>query len=315
MSKKVTFVTGYFKVPGYNFEEHLKQAAKLSLSISHPLVIYCEPDTVNQIREEREKYGYLTRYIVKPFETIEFYSKIEKVKENRVTLPRADVENTPEYMIASCYKAKMLHETATNNIFDSTHFAWINFTLPYDEQRSNLNIINNIVSNVADSVRMCLINYNLKADTLDLEKYYHQHGKCGVAGSFFTASRANMLTYTEKFIDCFNRTVDSGYGHGDEQLIMQVYFEQLDAANTQTNQTSQLFDFYYGDYGFVLCNYLAMVAPESKHALLYFVLPNAHKDNNMQIVRSAAKYLINGYKNNNIDISKEDMAKIIEYLM
>jgi hypothetical protein len=314
MSRKVTFVTGYFKLPGYNSQEHINQAAKLSLSISHPLVIYCEQDTVDQIRAERDKYGYLTRYIVKPLNTFEFYNKLETIKKNRLTRPRVDVENTPEYMISSCNKVLMLQETVSNNIFDSTHFAWINFTLPFHETYSNLNIINNIVANISNKIRMCFINYTPKADTLDLEKYYHQNGKCGIAGSFFTGSRETMLKYTKKFIDCFNRTVDSGYGHGDEQLILQVYFEQHNITNAELSSID-LMEFYFGDYQHVLCNYLDMVAHDSKHALQYFILPNAYKDNNMHIVKSAVKYLMNGYKKKLFDLSTDDLCKIIEYLV
>jgi len=316
---QITYVTGYFELLNAerNFDVYLERASKFTLKISYPLVIFCEPDKYQRIKAERDKYGYLTHYVIKRFEELEFYTYLPKIVENRKIRPRADTRNTAEYQIVTCSKYTMVRDAINKNIFGSQYYAWIDFGLVENKHSNinNLNIVtNNIISNKKDKVRMCFINYTTKVETTNLETYYHMHGRCGIAGGFFTGSSAKLLKFTELCIECFKNTVEKGYGHADEQLNLQVYF---DCCNR--GEQNDLFDFYFGDYQHIISNFPGYNSNDAKYITLNILLPNVIKDNaipeSKELAKKAVMFLMDGYRRGKVDFDKDEIVRLFEYIV
>lgn len=316
---QITYVTGYFELPntGRNFDVYLERASKFTLKISNPLVIFCEPHTYPKIKAERDKYGYLTHYVVRKFEDMEFYSYLPKIIDNRKIRYRADPRNTPEYLIVTSSKFTMVRDAINKNIFGSLYYAWVDFGL-VESQYSNMEslraVSNYIISNKREKVNMCFINYIPKTETLNLETYYHLHGKCGIAGTFFSGSAKNLLKFMELCIQCFKDTIARGYGHNDEQIFLQVYFE---CCNLRTQNA--LFDFYFGDYQYVISNFTGFNTLESKYITLNVLLPNIMKDvsklESKELVKNAVMFLIDGYKRGKLELDKDEIVRLFGYIM
>ena len=310
---QITFITGYFELlnTGRNFDVYLERASKMTLKISNPLVIFCEPHTYPKIKAERDKYGYLTHYIIKRFNEMEFYSYLPQIIENRKTHPRADSRNIPEYQIATCSKFTMIRDAINKNIFGSLYYAWIDFSLA-ESKFTNIDILrtvsNNIISNKLEKIKMCFINYTPKNETLDLQKYYNLHGRGGISGGFYSGSSDKLLKFAELCITFFKNNVSRGYGHADEQIYLQVYF---------ANESKDLFNFYFGDYQYVISNFIE-VNTESKHIILNVFLPNVIKDKHILesniLAKNAVMFLINGYKKGKVELNKDEIVKLFSYI-
>ena len=318
MSSRITYITGFYELSNSssNFEKQLENASKLSLKIPHPMIIFCEPDKYAKIKEERNKYGYLTHYVVKKREDLEYYQHLAQIIDNRKTRPRADPNNTPEYQLITCSKFTMVRDAINKNIFGSQYYTWIDFGLEETEY-SNIEalrgISSNIISNKRENVRMCFIGYTSKEETLDLEKYYNQHGRCGITGLFFSGSSNKLLRVMEMCNECFKDTIMKGYGHADEQIYLQVLFKYI----LEGGKIKDLFDFYFGDYQYVLSNYQEILSAEAKHTIMNVFLPNASKDKAIHneisyLVKQAVMYIMNGYKKERIDLNKDEIIRLFE---
>lgn len=323
MSSKITYVSGYFELPNVesNFESYLERASRFSLKIPHPMIIFCEPHTYPRIKEERSKYGFLTHYVVKKIEDMEFYSYLPQIIENRKSRPRADPSNTPEYQVIKCSTYTMVRDAINKNIFGSQYYVWVDFGLVESGVApSNMSALravsNDIIYNKRENVRMCFINYTPLNETINLENYYHLYGRCGIAGILFSGSSEKLLRFMEMCINCFKDTVSKGYGHADEQIYLQVLFSFILAGN----KINDLFDFYFGDYQYILSNYSEFNSPDAKNITLNAFLPNVIKDKAKypeckELVSQAVMYLMDGYKKGKLELSKEDIFRLFEYVI
>lgn len=308
---EITYITAYYELPnGMNkFEDELERAKQCSLLISNPMIIFCEPEMVSRIKEFRDKYGYLTHFIKRRFQDLEFYSYLEQIKQNRVKRPRADGNNIPEYLILKCSKFTMLKEVMEKNIFGSKYFGWIDFGLQSSNKimETDINVSRWIINNNCEKMRMCFINYIPRKEVEDLEDFYHLYGKCSIAGTFYTGGVKYLLPFVNSCIECFKSNVDKGYGHSDEQIYIQIYFKN-----------PELFDFYFGDYQFVVNNFLEFHNGDTKHIMLNVFLPNLMKDENnlsASLFKNFAKYILDGYKKDKVELDKNEIIKLINYIV
>lgn len=315
----ITYVTGYFELPdtGRNFNLYLERASKFTLRIPGPLTIYCEAHNLPLIIAERAKYSNLTNYIVIRKEELELYKYLPQVLLNHKKRPRLHNRITPDYEIITCSKFTMLRDAINNNYFNSKFFCWVDFGLVASDY-SNMNTLESvsrdIIQNNRENVRMCFINYNSIANTLNLEHYYGLQGACGIAGTFYSGSKEKLLKFVELCIDCYKRTIRAGFGHADEQIYLQVYFEYILSGANQND----LFDFYFGDYYYIISNYTKFNTPLAKHIILYMLLPNMLNDIMYPPIKELIKYLvkfvIDGYKSNIISLEKHEIIKLFEIL-
>jgi hypothetical protein len=144
---KVTLVTCFYNINrdkwsshGRPLEKYFVNAEKNVLSKSNPIFIFTTQEYVErckQIRKNIDKYLLFTKIIVIPFEDLQYYDKLETIREiqqnNLSNIPMGDRDCPefciPEYIVVINNKTSFLNQTAEINPFNSQIFQWIDFGL------------------------------------------------------------------------------------------------------------------------------------------------------------------------------------------
>ena len=255
---KWTLVTAYFNLttcPDASSEIKARDSdyyfhyAKYTLCMPYNLVVYCDSESLPKIQAIRPK-EYNTKYIITEFDTIrvspdaKLFSEYRvQINENRKKKPyHFDPRNTASYYMFCLSRYWMLRETITNNPFESTHFAWINFCM---ERMGYKNVLHleECLSVYRDKFSTCYIDF-VPEWLVENTAEYFKVGRCSMCSGFFTGNKEYMFKVCGLIIDKFKKYVEEGYGHADEQLYSPVFFENR-----------HLFDQYLGDYTEMITNY------------------------------------------------------------
>jgi hypothetical protein len=260
-----TLVTAYFnltRAPDASDEIRARDAdyyfthAKATLSLPYNLVIYCDEESIDRIREIRPKFlESRTKYIVCVFDEYAFVKDGKaldqtfadyrvRINENRRTHPYYfDNRNTASYYLFCMSRYAMLKDTITQNSFGSTHFCWINFCIERMGY-NNLVQLDAALHVKRDRFSTCYIDYIPERLVNDTHEYF-RWGRCSMCSGFFTGNAKYMYEVCDRIENQFLEYLEQGYGHADEQLYSPVYFKNRD-----------LFEHYYGDYQEMITNYV-----------------------------------------------------------
>jgi hypothetical protein len=230
------------------------ESAITTLSLPYNLVVYCDEASLPKIQQIRpEIYAEKTKYVVVSFEEIRlltapnaktFAEYRAQIAENRRNYPyHFDPRNTPSYYLFCLSRYWMLQQVILENPFESTHFAWINFCIERMGYKNMLHLEECLMEK-RDKFSTCYIDY-VPQGLVERTSEYFQAGRCSMCSGFFTGDRFYMFNVCRLIIDKFQKYVDEGYGHADEQLYSPVFFENPD-----------YFDQYYGDYQEMITNYV-----------------------------------------------------------
>lgn len=255
---KPTLVTAYYdltKMPDASQsikdrpKEHYLDNAYSTLFLEYDMVIYCEEDNLEKIKSIRpERLHNRTKFIVNKFDDFEieghnFAYYRQKVKENRENHPYVfDSRNTPSYYLFCISRYLMIQETIKTNPFNSDHFVWINICIERMGYK-NLIYMEETLTNIRDKFSTCYIDYVNEPLVRNTAEYF-KFGRCGMCSGFFTGNGYYFNEFCKGLLKKFVEFVNLGYGHADEQLFSAVYFDNR-----------EIFDFYYGDYQQMVCNY------------------------------------------------------------
>lgn len=290
-----TLVTAYFDLTKYDASRELIERDKTyylshaisTLSLPYNLVIYCEPDGVEEIKRLRPAdLMHKTRFVVCNFDdfrytsdsTEDFHNYRQRIVENRKNNPYYfDNRNTASYYLFCMARYIMLKETIVSNPFQSSHFAWINFCI---ERMGYKNLVNldEALSQKRNRFSTCYIDY-IPQTLIDDEADYFKYGRCSMCSGFFTGNAYYMYEVCNLIEKKFVEYLEKGYGHADEQLYSPVYFEN-----------PHLFEHYYGDYTEMITNYTYIY--EKPDAPIYNFIKNSFNHNNFEKCKEACEYLM-----------------------
>ncbi len=306
IDKKWVFVTGFFNITkhsnkSYNIDDYIKWS-EFVLSLPVQLVIYCEEDLVDTFRQIRRKHvpDEHTQFVIKAFADLPYYRYLEKVRQNRLTVkPCFDPRNSPEYFTIICSKFTLLNDTIDQNYFgqEDNFYAWIDFGLvknsgpDYDSIKAITNVYRRKCS-------FCYINYTAEHIMNDYDKYYSRI-RWGTACGFFTADRTHMKQLCIFFDEEAVKTIELGYGHGEEQVIAVIYHEH-----------PELFEFYYGDYNELLCNYVYPI--RNIQNILFNFVNNTRECSKNDLCYLACEKVWQSYITGRCDLLLEQVVKLTE---
>jgi len=257
-----TLVTAYFNLTKFfdaTKEIHARDKnyylnhAVSTLNLPHNLVIYCDQESLEQIKSIRPKYLWdKTVFKVIDFDSIRFKKNgnyleddfqyyRSKILINRIIHPSRDPRNTPSYYLFCMSRYTILKEVIESNPFGSTHYAWINFCIERMGYK-NLVHLDEALDVHRDKFSTCYIDYIPPEHVL--KPSFSQISGCSMCSGFFTGNKEYMYKVCDLIEDKFLFFMKEGYGHADEQLYSPVYFENPD-----------LFEHYYGDYQQMITNY------------------------------------------------------------
>lgn len=253
-NKSWTAVTAYFnlaKRPDASAEikarpqAYYMQHANMTMALPVNLVVFCDPDSKAALEAMRPAHlKAQTHWIVMEFDEFELiqtnYEFIQTTREARGY--RADPRNTTSYYLFCMLRYVMLQRAMRENVFKSTHFAWVNICIERMGWKSGV-IFPLIWSEFRDRFSTCYIDYQPKRWEENLEEYY-KWGRCGMCSGFFTGSLEYMGKFCDAVLVKFAEMTARGLGHADEQLFSLVFFEN-----------PEIFEFYLGDYTEMIVNY------------------------------------------------------------
>lgn len=252
--KSYTAVTAYFnlaKCPDASAEikarpqAYYMQHANMTMALPVNLVVFCDPDSKPALEALRPAHlKARTHWIVQEFAEFELvqanYEFILATREAKGY--KADPRNTVSYYLFCMLRYVMLQRAMTENVFGSTHFAWVNICIERMGWKSGA-IFPLVWSEFRDKFSTCYIDYQSRKFLQNLEKYY-RWGRCGMCSGFFTGNKEYMGRFCEAVLNKFTEMTAKGLGHADEQLFSLVYFDK-----------PELFEFYLGDYTEMIVNY------------------------------------------------------------
>jgi hypothetical protein len=252
--KSWTAVTAYFnlaKRPDASAEikarpqSYYMQHANMTMALPVNLVVFCDPDSKAALEAMRPAHlKTATHWIVMEFDEFELiqanYEFIQATREARNY--KADPRNTTSYYLFCMLRYVMLQRAMAENVFRSTHFAWVNICIERMGWKSGA-IFPLVWSEFRDKFSTCYIDYQPRTWLKNLEEYY-RWGRCGMCSGFFTGSAEYMGKFCESVLAKFTEMTARGLGHADEQLFSLVFFEK-----------PEIFEFYLGDYTEMIVNY------------------------------------------------------------
>jgi hypothetical protein len=184
------------------------------------------------------------------------------------------------------------------NPFLSTHFGWIDFGYAYSSLLSN-DLIHDVMAENRSKFSICWIDYTSKKTMENLPEYYSDgKGRCGIACNFFTGGIGELLQMSRLIETEFVATVNSGYGHCDEQLFPPVFFKNR-----------HLFHIYYGDYKQSILNYVGI--KDNYKATLHFFIKNARKDEQYDLAEHACLEVWKATSLPNIKLTNDEQVMLI----
>lgn len=252
-----TLVTGYFDltrqpdasdaIKARPASHYLDVHGASTLALEQNLVVFCEPENEAKVWALRPAGLHArTRVIAQSFDDFPLTRHRDRIIANRGggSCP-SDSRNTASYYLFCVARYAMLKRAIDQNVFGSTHFAWINVCI---ERMGALNLahLQEALGQQRDKFSTCFIDYVDKETTQSLAANFGTRcrGRCSMCSGFFTGDVAHMREVCTRIEDQFMKCLKSGYGHADEQLINLAYFE-----------APHLFDWYLGDYQEMITNY------------------------------------------------------------
>jgi hypothetical protein len=315
-----TLVTAYFnltKCPDASIEiknrdqNYYLHHSISTLSLPHNLVIYCDNDSIELIRNIRPKHlEEKTKYIICEFDDFQFKKNNsyleEKFKDYRIQISKNrqekpyyfDNRNTASYYLFCMSRYAMLKETIETNPFKSTHFSWINFCIERMGFRNLIRLDEGLSIN-RDKFSTCYIDYIPECLISNLPEYF-QYGRCSMCSGFFTGNAEYMYKVCDLIEDKFLEYLSKGYGHADEQLYSPVYFSN-----------PSLFEHYYGDYQEMITNYRYIYdRPEPP---IYNFITRSFDNQNYKLCYEACKFVLSSVLLDKCILNNDYTGKLLYY--
>ena len=316
-----TLVTAYFdltkcadaseeirKRPAGHYLAH----AVSTMCLPYNLVVYCEADNLERLRDMRPKHLWeKTRYIVREFDDIRFKKNGSelaesfadyraRIQKNRAEKPYAfDNRNTASYYLFCMSRYMMLKEVIEANEFGSTHFAWINMCIERMGYK-NVKHLDEALAVKRDRFSTCYIDYIPESLVMNTAEYF-KWGRCGMCSGFFTGNGPNMYRACDLIENKFLEYVEAGYGHADEQLFSPVYFQNKD-----------LFEHYYGDYQQMITNYAFIY--EAVEAPIRNFVRNSYRYGDKAKCKEACQFIWRSIEEGKIACDPKLMNEVQTYL-
>ena len=300
-----TVVTAYFdltsqpdaskEIKSHPFEYYLESAIP-TLSVEQNLVVFCEPEYLERIQQKRPEWlQSRTKYITMKFTDFPLYEYYDQITKNRIHTPSYDPRNTVSYYLFCMYRCSMLKKVIEENVFGSTHFAWMNFCIERMGWK-NLRYMNDMFKENRNLFSTCYIDYQPKQNT----DIVVRNGWCTLCSGFYTGNKESMYTFCNRMEEKFKYYVQKGLGHADEQIINAVYHDD-----------PSLFDVYYGDYHQMITNYCRVYDEPSRP--IHQLIKHSYDYSDYKVCLRACQTLWKSFTEGYTDLKEQDVTALLWY--
>jgi hypothetical protein len=290
--KDATFLTRPFEFYLENGKEVLSQP--------YPMVLFCDEDTVNVIRERRNTLcpANITTYIVKNITEYDIYRETwDIIKHNRERQGTyTDARNTPSYCITTVFKINAMRIAHSLNPFQTPYFAWIDFGCAHICRDMSASLPA-ILENPKPKIAMTYIHYRSAAELDSMETYLHKGGPCSMAAGFFTIESAYIIPFYTACMSIYYEMLHRGVGHSEEAVITYCY-----------TRYPHLFTLTYADYYSLFTNYLFVT--QDYGCIQRFFIDVAKQKGRADLAHECAQTILASIAAGKLTLSSRD----IEYL-
>jgi len=278
---KTTFVTACFNCNKNKFfiNKYLKKSLR-TLLIDCPLIIYCEEEYAHIFKDIRKLFNleHITQIITVKLEDLFFY----KYKSHLLRGEDLETNYNKNAHIVMLNKFKFLLDSIKQNIFNTTHFGWIDVNLldkTFNNSTNYLDIdiydkISNICKNPKNNFTIEVINHWTPEMYSNLDSFYSKY-QWIVAGCFFTMDNNVGKIVLQKLINKAIEISLKGFGSGEESFFSFIIDENI-----------ELFNLYVGDYQDTIHNYYKI---EKNHNYVNWVLEKWKNSNRTEIYNNILK--------------------------
>jgi len=248
-----TIVTAFYDIRkmennSYKTYDFFSLANEFILTLPYPLIVFIDTnalDHYSHIINKRSSFNLQekTCIIFESFEKTFFYqylNTIEKLKKKYIIHNINLSKDTPYYIILNNNKFHFLERAIDINLFNSTHFLWMDFSI--NHVALNTEKIHDWIFNIPDKIKQLCINPYVENDDPKIFFQFIYHHS---AGGLFSGNIVHM----KKYISLFKKKVIEMYENEwyqiDEAIMTMIQREN-----------PNLFEFYYGDYQGIISNYL-----------------------------------------------------------
>lgn len=233
--------------------------------VKNPLVIFGDQEYINFIKEHRPSH-LLTEYNPMKIEDLDFYEHYDKIEENRRrSWPSRDSRAPTSVHIIQANKIILLNSVAQRNPFGSTHFAYMDNNL-MTRMKLTPEIVEDRLNRMKDTFHIMLlgvVNPNMTYEQIYQTYRYH------IVGGFTGGDAKHCQLVCDLFRDEFIRTLEAGYGHGEEMIYIKIVYSNWN-----------LFTVSYGDYQECVRNMHEIV---QNHHYIFQMCLMKYSDNGMYL--------------------------------
>jgi len=250
-----TLVTACFDLSDYNpmGRSQKESIEKMRSLLETPcyMVIFINSKLYDHIKEIRDVYANMTKYIVREVVDLEAYKYVEKIKENRMIYhPTRDDRTCAESHMICCSKFNFVLEAIELNFFKTSRYGWIDGNVGENFRKISRDYQPNMLGKI---LRMNTNKFHIQAMNVTDKKFinegclreYYQVYRWVVCGCLFITEKTIGINVLQSLNDVFIRTTELGYGHGEEMLYLKVL--ETHKADIECS---------YGDYADILNNFL-----------------------------------------------------------
>jgi hypothetical protein len=271
------------------------------LSLKYPLVLFCDEDTVDMLREIRNKEvseDIPTTYIVKDLSEYEYYKNNWPIIHDNRQKYNADIyvnsRNTSSYFLMGMFKPLAL--LLAKQVYDSEYYAWIDVGCNH-VVRNLTEYAPKMLDNPNPKISACYIHYRKTEELENMRQYMQKGGPCGIATTAFTVEKKYIEQYYVIMFSIFYEMLGNGIGHTDETVMTYM-----------ANRCPELFTFYNGDYYSIFTNYHD---PREDITTIYLhFIKNADKKH----ASEATIRLLNSSNKNLIQLGKNDIELLEKHV-
>lgn len=289
--KSTTVITMFFNMKKLKDSTELTRPfefyvhnSKHVLCFKYPMVIFCDEDTYEPIKQMRESLvgteADITRYVIKNIQDYEYYQNCWNIiYENRAKNGSPlDRRNTPSYFLMGMFKPYAFHYAHQKNYFNTTHYAWIDIGCNHVVRELNT-YAPQMLDNPKPKVCVCYIHYRGHQELANMKEYMREGGPCGIASTAYTIESAYVSKFYTSMFSILYEKLYHEVGHTDETVMTYCY-----------DRYPEIFTIYGGDYGSVFVNYHRPT--QDLHIIIHAFIASALRYNRFDLVQYMAKEIL-----------------------
>lgn len=224
----LTLVTMLFDINKRNavkrrsVEEYLEWG-KIVLNLKHDMVIYCEPDIVDRIKELRAPEAK-TEIIPMLFEELPQYKWLETIKKcnfPNTNAPSSSLSVFADLIIMWWSKLRLLSNIAVRNPFNSSHVAHIDFGIAHCVHNW---IVPEVFIVLPNKIRFHVLRYIDKEYTNKDDYYHHIHSL--LAGNYYVGPVGQVEDLANEFDGGIEEVLCNNWVAIDEEILARIVAKQ-----------------------------------------------------------------------------------------